>query len=447
MLSERLPAERRAAAADAAEEGRRSPGRILRRVVLLLAVPVGALALTAALVLWLAVSAQPALPPAPDWTLTELSRVKAVVGDDLRRGPSPQRVLTLTQRDLEILIGQALRGWGAPRIAIELDTGRARARASLALPRSLPGGWLNLDARLNDSEGLPGFDGLRIGALPLPGWLADALLDAAMQRALATPQGEAAARIVQRVSFVRGQVKVEVDWPDDRSRAFAPPLAPEELARWRAYADALAAHSARLAPRRTVSMTELLLPLFALARERSARGDAAAENRTALLVLTLYANGRSLASIVPPARHWPAPRPLQLTLNGRTDTPLHYLISAAVAAEGGGPLADTVGLYKEASDAQGGSGFSFNDLAADRAGTRFGLLAKSAPRRLQELLAEVPGERDLVPEVADLPEGLSAGEFAARYGHVGSPAYEHLLAEIEARIDRCRVLDGRRDRP
>ena len=34
---------------------------------------------------------------------------------------------------------------------------------------------------------------------------------------------------------------------------------------------------------------------------------------------------------------------------------------------------DAIGVYKEVRDSRGGSGFSFNDMAANRAGTRFGL--------------------------------------------------------------------------
>ena len=403
-----------------------------------------ALPLLAVLALWLAISAQPALPPTPAWTLTELSRVKAVVGAELRRGDARERVLTISQRDLEIMLGQAAHGFGSPRIAVELTTGRARAALSLALPANPLGGWLNLEARLNDTYGMPGVDALRIGSLPVPGWLADALLGAALQQAVSTPQGEAAARIVQRVSFVRGQVKVAVDWREDSPRVLAASLLPpDEQVRWHAYADELAAVTRTLSARGTVSMPDLMAPMFALAQRRSG-GDraAAAENRAALLVLTFYATGRSLAAIVPQARGWPQPRPMTVMLNGRPDTPLHFLISAALAAEAGGPLADAVGLYKEASDAQGGSGFSFNDLAADRAGTRLGLLATRAPRRLQASLAAGLAERDLMPDVADLPESLSAADFAQRFGHVGTAAYDRLMAEIEARIDRCRIFDG-----
>ncbi len=415
--------------------------KLLARALLFALLALAALVLLA---LWLAVSSRPALPPAPPWSLTELSRVKAVLGAELKRGNASEHVLSVTKRDLEIMLGQAARGFGPPRIDADLSTGRARLRMSMPLPPNPLGGWLNLDAQLNDTYGLPRVESLRIGLLPVPAWLADAALGFALDRFVATPHGDAAARIVQRVSFVRGQVKVVVDWRDDSPRTLAASLVPiDQQLRLHAYADELAAITQHLAAtRRVVSMAELVAPLFALAQRRSDAGHAAAENRAAILVLTLYANGRNLAAIVPQARDWTAPRPLVVTLNGRADTSLHFLVSAALAAEADGRLADAIGLYKEASDSQGGSGFSFNDLAADRAGTRFGLAATRAPQRLQATLAGGVHEADLMPAVADLPEGLSASEFAQRFGHVGTPAYDQLLAEIETRIDRCRAYAG-----
>ena len=85
--------------------------------------------------------------------------------------------------------------------------------------------------------------------------------------------------------------------------------------------------------------------------------------------------------------------PLIVTLQQRWDYPLHFLISALVAAEAGTPLADAVGLWKELTDARrGGSGFSFEDLAADRAGTRFGELAIRDPARLQARITQQRAE-------------------------------------------------------
>jgi hypothetical protein len=123
-------------------------------------------------------------------------------------------------------------------------------------------------------------------------------------------------------------------------------------------------------------------------------------------------------------------------LRQRQDFALHFLISAVIAAEAGTPLADAVGLWKELADARsGGSGFSFNDLAADRAGTRFGELAVGDPTRLQQRIAAGVGDADLLPQVSDLPEHLPEAEFVARYGGVGGAAYNRMLATIESRLD------------
>jgi len=100
----------------------------------------------------------------------------------------------------------------------------------------------------------------------------------------------------------------------------------------------------------------------------------------------------------------------------------HFLISAGIAAAGGSRLADAVGLFKELDDSRSGSGFSFTDLAADRAGVRF---AESATgpnaARLQGLLADKAEESLFMPRVRDLPEfmpktsscGDSAGSIPA----------------------------------
>jgi hypothetical protein len=39
-----------------------------------------------------------------------------------------------------------------------------------------------------------------------------------------------------------------------------------------------------------------------------------------------------------------------------------------------------------------------------------------------------------MPDVSDLPEFMQEAEFKRRYGGVGSPAYNKLMAEIDARV-------------
>ena len=100
-------------------------------------------------------------------------------------------------------------------------------------------------------------------------------------------------------------------------------------------------------------------------------------------------------------------------------------------------LSEAIGLYKEVDDSRGGSGFSFTDLLADNAGTRFGEVAIASPssaRELQKAISRGPGESALLPSIAGLPEGLTEDQFKLRYGEVGSSAYNEVLAEISKRI-------------
>ena len=59
-------------------------------------------------------------------------------------------------------------------------------------------------------------------------------------------------------------------------------------------------------------------------------------------------------------------------MRGREDWARHYALSAALAVLEHPLVSDAAGLMKEELDAlTHGSGFSFGDLAADRAGVRF----------------------------------------------------------------------------
>ena len=172
--------------------------------------------------------------------------------------------------------------------------------------------------------------------------------------------------------------------------------------------------------------------------------DATAENRALILALAAYVNRRAIlpAQEDPGA---PSARPRffhPVVLRGRRDLAQHFITSAALTAQGGDALSDLVGLYKEVSDADGGSGFSFPDLTADRAGTRFAELAVgdvAGARALQSAARRGLREEDFMPPIDGLPEGLAKGDFAALYGDTRGPAYRRVSDEIERRIDHTRL--------
>jgi hypothetical protein len=243
--------------------------------------------------------------------------------------------------------------------------------------------------------------------------------------------------VVKQVRVTEGRLAVIYAWradlPDKLRTAV---LARDDQERLRVYHEKLGEVARSLTAER-VSLTDLLPPMFKLGQERTRSGDPVVENRAIILVLTFYANGKGLAAIVPAAKGWPRPASHTITLHGRQDFPQHFTISAALAANVGGPLSDAIGLYKEVDDSRVGSGFSFNDIAADRAGTRFGEFAtstKETAARLQQRLSAGVRERDLMPATDDLPEFMPEAEFKRRFGGIGAPAYQQMMTTIERRI-------------
>jgi hypothetical protein len=103
-------------------------------------------------------------------------------------------------------------------------------------------------------------------------------------------------------------------------------------------------------------------------------------------------------------------------------------------------LAQSIGLKKELADARSGSGFSFNDMAANLAGARFGAMALQAPAELQARVAPGVGDDDLMPAWVDLPQFMPEAEFVRRYGGVGAPRYQAMMAEIERRVGALRLF-------
>ena len=348
----------------------------------------------------------------------------------------------VSERDLEVLLNHAAHRWFDAASRVQLLSRRATVQLSAHAPSNPVGRWLNLELQLQETGGLPVIDGFRIGRLPLPPWLAERIGLYAVDRFGLRQELQLAAEVVRRVRFSPQQVLVTYAWQgDSMNRLFDGLLTAEELKRLRVYSDRLVELTARRASSTEMPMVQLLGPMFDLARQRSSAGnDAAAENRAVLVALTLYANGRAVGSVAPAARSWPQPRPMRLMLAGRADFPLHFLVSAALASEGTTPLSKAIGVYKEVTDSRGGSGFSFNDMAANRAGSRFGALAVQDPQRLQDRLARGVSDGELLPRTDDLPEFLAEPEFVRRYGGVGAPAYNALLVEIDRRISLLPLL-------
>lgn len=197
----------------------------------------------------------------------------------------------------------------------------------------------------------------------------------------------------------------------------------------------------------------ILREAFSRAAQRSEAGSPAVlENRAALAAVGILLGEerlRPLAGFGPQQVIPRFPRKYEsgATLRGRNDLCRHFVVSAAITALAGPWLGSVAGLAKEQQDADGGSGFSFADLAADRAGVRF---ARSATRSaadataFQALVGAGCEIGDVMPEIDGLPEGLSTAELKSTYGAPGSPEYRAFVGQIDERLEGCRLLRERR---
>lgn len=187
----------------------------------------------------------------------------------------------------------------------------------------------------------------------------------------------------------------------------------------------------------------------AFAQEPDETGDVAVvqQNRAAILALGLAVGDPRLARFVgvdPRSARTAFEGLGSMTLRGREDWSRHFCLSAALAVLEHPLVSDAGGLMKEQLDALSrGSGFSFGDLAADRAGVRFAEAAthsEEAARAIRTRLANGATVDDIFPRVADLPENLTVEQFRLKYEGVGSPRYRQALRDLEARLDSCKLL-------
>ena len=398
------------------------------------ALPVALVALVAA-----SLEDRPSLTRVANVAPEQVERAKrTLAAHDPRKLPSGVlRTFSVPVADLDAALNALLapRG-GASKLSV--SAGAIAFACSLRMPPNPFGAFLNVEAQARPTSGLPELERLQIGRVRVPSFVADWLLVLALGRLNSTDAGGVAGDVLQSVRIDDDVLQVEYRWRDDvpqRLRAALVSSADQE--RLRAYHDRLVAIAADTKLERQVSLVALLRPLLQHAAARAAGKDPAAENRAAILVLTFYVNGRGLAAIVPNARDWPRPRQRKVTLANRGDLAQHFTVSAALAATAGTPLSDAIGLYKEIEDSRGGSGFSFADLAADRAGTKFGEHSTRSPQSamaVQRRLGSGVSEADVMPSAADLPEMMQEAEFKRRYGGVGEPKYQALVQQIERRI-------------
>jgi len=131
-----------------------------------------------------------------------------------------------------------------------------------------------------------------------------------------------------------------------------------------------------------------------------------------------------------------------VTLQGRVDLQKHFIYSMALQLFSTHGASDAIGEFKEFLDTnKGGSGFSFADLQADRAGTRLAMVVTKSEHqaeKAQVLLSNVT-DQQLLPSIEGLQEGLTEASFKKEFNNVESTNYQQTLVEINSRLKSLAV--------
>ncbi|WP_041603840.1 hypothetical protein [Thioflavicoccus mobilis] len=381
-----------------------------------------------------AVASAPLVAPETAGTEADLGWARDWLAAKHFRGKHPGERVTilLSEREANLLANEVLDQFVRGRASVHLEQGRAVVLASIGLPWAPERRFINLRVVVVEDGARPKIESARLAGVPLPAVLVQAVAGQALDRA---DRG----RVLRDFDLRPGQLALTYEWqPRILEEIGAALVTRGDLALALRYQRHLAQRVWVVPKDQPVALAELIAYLMGKAVAEPAKTDPVAVNRALIAALAAYVNGQTLRDPDDP-RVEPELARRRVLLRGHEDLGRHFLSSALVAIRGNSGLSRLVGWYKELSDADGGSGFSFADMAANRAGIRFAKLAtadRNEARRVQRRAAGGLVDDDFMPSIDGLPEGLAKGDYAHRFGdRLDSPAYQAMNAEIDRRID------------
>ena len=360
------------------------------------------------------------------------------------QGKDKVRNIALTEDDLTAVVNYALTRKKLEGFAqATIFEKRMVILVSIKTPICADGCFLNLKLIADDAEPRAFIKQVKAGFIALPKPVVRVLFWWLTHTTRLGHYVEMTLPLLQQVRIGDGKLWVSLNWDREvlgQAQDLVADLADKE--RLRLYYAKLSEVVGQTQSRRFIGLSALFRPLFILAKERSDAegGNAREENRALLLVLAAYANGKSLEHAIYTGMDAPTLARRDVLLSRRMDVAQHFTASAVMAMSGQREFADMVGLAKEFNDTHGGTGFSFTDLAADRAGASFGKMSvdtEESARRIQAILSLNSDEAMYMPTIKDLPENLSLDDFAKRFGDLDSPEFLELKKKIENRILVC----------
>ena len=361
--------------------------------------------------------------------------------------------LELTETQVESLVGVLQRALPDFKGRVNISPLGGTVSVTYAISRS--GYFVNVSALVLPGDSLR-IEQVQIGDITLSGNLLLRFLEYTVNSYTESQIATIALSRVERVSMNNGELTLDVGPLDPlltELNVVSLNLAPEqetELEKLSAYyLRYISGRDIALSPK-AISLMEYLREGMARAREQSETPEQAVlHNKAVIIALAAYVGHHRVGQLVGDIQPNPvkALKPKRgAVLHKRNDLARHFIISAALDLLSKQGISLAIGEFKELMDrAQGGSGYSFVDLAADMSGTRFAQVATSlsTAKEVQNALARIQSELEIIVPIDGLPEGLSKQAFVEQYGQVDSEAYLREVSDIERRIGKVALYAPR----
>jgi hypothetical protein len=362
---------------------------------------------------------------------------------DSARGGSGSTAVLLTPAHLDGISALATHGFHPDRLDVFIFDSVLHVNASHKLPL---GRWLNVVGEVHEGDKTFPVVQFEIGSLSLSPYFSRVALETARGGArvfgIDLPPLES---MVRSLNVRQDGVVVAVSFPK-KSGVF------NRLMGMQSGLDAslVSALYCQLAAAQAVDpQTDFAVQVRRVFEHQASIGATPQGNDAAFVAVAMVVVGKKVGalagvdlSLIEDCHMPPGP----ILLHGRSDLPMHWALSAALAAGPGEQFSEAIGEWKELADGlsktsefQRGdpSGFSFVDIAADRSGFRTSKAAstdKLAPA-MAARLARASQDEILPTQLLSMREGPSV-DFAGEYGDLNDARYAEVIELIDAVLER-----------
>jgi len=408
----------------------------------------------------MALQSSPHLQPIHQIDANSAAENKRIVQRLIQSFKSKEQTINLQVTQTELYGLSAFGHRAIPQLTSDVTLFKDNALVNFSLELPFPEiiKYLNVEVMLVSSQQGLDFDTAYIGDIALPGNAIIKLAEWLTNSYVKEEFGTSLLQLVKSIDITAKQISVNITLPEDfdnknlskKDGLFA---LRDQLALFGDVEDIRFYHQSLVdyieqSPVVGLSLAEYLGFTFGLVKQRKLAGiiqSLTEENRAALTALVIYFGTDKFELLVGDIANLSSQQKQKrnmlrasVKLRNRVDIQKHFIYSAALQLFGSSSTSNAIGELKEFLDSNsGGSGFSFADLMADRAGTRLAMLAtdndESALVVLKNL-ADITDEALVLPALVGLPEGITQQSFEKYYRDINSLVYTSMIQKIDERL-------------